>query len=291
METVLQLLISTLQIGAVYVLFSLGLTLIFGTMRIVNFAHGQVFTVSALVVSYIAPILTKMGLPGLGTVVVSSLGGIVASLILGAIIYIFGLRYFRRDFHGSFIFTLGVVLFSNGVLLSTFGGIVRPVPQIFSDSIALWGVRVSNQRLIICVSAILISSLLYIALSKTRLGMSLRAVTADHEAAMLQGIPYNRLAFTGFMVATALAGIAGALTAPIAAVSPNLGADYLMKGFIAVIIGGLGSVSGAIVGSLFIGMIEAVVGYYFDASSAAVASLILVIFVLLVRPYGLFGHV
>ena len=107
---------------------------------------------------------------------------------------------------------------------------------------------------------------------------------------MLQGIPYARIAFLGFVIATALAAIAGAVIAPLAAVSPNLGADYIIRGFIAVILGGLGSVSGAILGSIFIAVIETVGGFYFDASSANILIFVLVILVLLLRPRGLLGH-
>lgn len=103
---------------------------------------------------------------------------------------------------------------------------------------------------------------------------------------MLQGIPHDRLVLIGFLIATALAAISGALIAPMTAVSTTIGGDYLVKGFIAVIIGGLGSTIGAIVGALFIGSIEAVGGYYFDASSSTLAMFVLVIVVLLVMPKG-----
>ena len=115
----------------------------------------------------------------------------------------------------------------------------------------------------------------------------MRAVSIDHEAAMLQGIPYKKIAFHGFMIATFMGALAGAIMAPLAMISPTVGSDYLVKGFIAVIIGGLGSVPGAIVGSLFIGMIESFGGYFFDPSLANIAIFVLVIFTLLVRPNGL----
>ena len=107
---------------------------------------------------------------------------------------------------------------------------------------------------------------------------------------MLQGIPYKRIAYAGFLIATFMGALAGAVMAPLAMISPTVGSDYLVKGFIAVIIGGLGSVPGAIVGSLFIGMIESFVGYFFDPSIANIAIFALVIITLLVRPHGLLGH-
>lgn len=107
---------------------------------------------------------------------------------------------------------------------------------------------------------------------------------------MLQGIPYNRIAMTGFLLASLLAAVAGALIAPVSVVSPVMGTDYLMKTFIAVVVGGLGSIPGAIVGALFIALIEAVGGYFFDSSTATISMFILVIVVLLFRPKGLLGY-
>jgi branched-chain amino acid transport system permease protein len=183
-----------------------------------------------------------------------------------------------------------MALFLDGIFLGVFGGAVRSVPQIISGNVSILGAPVTLQRLVICVVAALVTIALYWSLSATKLGKALRAVAADQEAAMLQGIPYHRIALIGFMIAALLAAFAGVLIAPVSVVSPVMGTDYLMKTFIAVVVGGLGSVPGAIVGALFIGLIEAVGGYYFDSSSATVAMFVLVIIVLLVRPRGLLGH-
>ena len=290
METALQLFITALQIGAVYVLFSLGLTLIFGVMRVVNFAHGHFFTISALVVSYLVPLVMAKGFSVQSAYLVSAAGGIVVALILAIVVYKFGLRFFLRDMDGAFILTMGLALLLDGVVLSVFGGAVRAVPEIIGGTVTVLGVTLTAQRLVLCLAAVIVTGLLYWSMSGTRIGKALRAVASDHEAAMLQGIPYNRLAMSGFMIAAGLAAVAGALIAPVSVVSPVMGSDYLMKGFIAVVLGGLGSVPGAIVGALFIGLVESVGGYYFDSSSATVAIFVLVIVVLLVRPKGLLGH-
>ena len=138
--------------------------------------------------------------------------------------------------------------------------------------------------------AVVITAILYWALTHTKLGKALRAVSIDHEAAMLQGVPYGRMALAGFMIAAVLAALAGALIAPISIVTPVIGADYLIKSFIAVIIGGLGSIPGAIVGALFVAAIETFGGFYLDPTSATIAVFVLVIIILLVRPKGLLGH-
>jgi branched-chain amino acid transport system permease protein len=290
MQTAIQLILTSLQIGAVYILFSLGLTLIFGVMRIVNFAHGHLFAVSALVVAYTVPWLASGSIPVLAAYLLSVVAGVTVAMALGFLMYIFGFRNFRRDIVGSFILSIGLVLLLDGVFLKTFGGAVRPVPEILAGTVTILGAAVTVQRFALCVAAIMITGLLYWALTRTKLGKALRAVSIDHEAAMLQGIPYNRMALAGFMIAAALAALAGALIAPVTIVSPVIGADYLIKGFIAVIVGGLGSVPGAILGGLFVAAIETIGAFYFDSSSASIAIFLLVIVVLLVRPKGLLGH-
>ncbi len=287
MQTFIQLVFTGVQISAIYVLFSLGLTLIFGVMKIVNFAHGQFFTLTALLISVALPFLIGYGLSTLTAYLISVVVSACASLLLGLIIYQGGLRFFQRDLSGSFILTVGVVLFLEGVFLHYFGGVVRSVPPFVEGSISLLGVNITLQRILLIVVSLSFTAVLFWVLSFTKLGKAMRAVSIDHEAAMLQGIPYKKIAFRGFMIATFMGTLAGAMMAPLAMISPTVGSDYLVKGFIAVIIGGLGSVPGAIVGSLFIGMIESFGGYFFDPSIANISIFILVIFTLLVRPNGL----
>jgi branched-chain amino acid transport system permease protein len=290
LQTALQLLVTTLQIGAVYILFSLGLTLIFGIMKVVNFVHGHFFALSAMLMAVVVPKIAATGMSVQLAYLVGGVGAIAVSLALALAIYRFGLVRFMRDMEGAFILTMGLALFLDGVFLATFGGAVRAVPQIIEGNVSILGAPLTIQRLVLCVVAALVTVVLYWALASTKLGKALRAVAADHEAAMLQGIPYNRIALIGFVLASVLAAFAGVLIAPVSVVSPVMGTDYLMKTFIAVVVGGLGSISGAIVGALFIGFIEAVGGYFFDSSTATVAVFILVIVVLLVRPKGLLGH-
>lgn len=284
--TLLQLALNCLQIGAVYMLFSMGLTLVFGVMRIVNFAHGQFFTVSALVVALLTPQLSSHGMPLTAAYLAASLVGIIVAVILGWVLYRWGLRFFQRDMVGAFILTVGFAMVVDGVLLRLLGGTARPVPEVFGGAVSFFGAHIAVQGIVAIVAAIVVTAVLYCVTSRTLSGKALRAVAADHEAAMLQGIPHNRLVLVGFLIASALAAVAGALVAPMTAVSTTIGADYLVKGFIAVIIGGLGSTVGAIVGAMFIASIEAVGGYYFDASTSTLAMFLLVIIVLLIMPKG-----
>ncbi|SAK77179.1 branched-chain amino acid ABC transporter permease [Caballeronia ptereochthonis] len=290
MQTLFQLTLTALQIGSVYVLFALGLTLIFGVLRIVNFAHGQFFTLSALIVSVAIPWLVARGVPVQLAYLAAFVAGVVLASALGALVFRFAFRRFQRDLAGSFILSAGFVLLFEGIFRDVFGGAVRSVPPLVDGNVAIFGATLATQRLILCAVAVALAGGLLWSLDATRLGRAMRAVSIDHEAAMLQGIPYNAIAFRGFVVATALGAIAGALIAPVSIVSPEFGESYLVKGFIAVVIGGLGSVPGAILGSLFIAFIESFGGFYFDPSSANLAIFVLVMLVLLVRPKGVLGH-
>ncbi|MBZ5790633.1 branched-chain amino acid ABC transporter permease [Burkholderia contaminans] len=290
MQTFLQLIFTALQIGAVYILFALGLTLIFGVLRIVNFAHGQFFTLSALVVSVAGPWFANHGWPVWLAYAFACVLGVIVTSGFGALVYVAGFKRVERDMTGSFILSAGLVLMVEGGFMKLFGGGVRSVPPLIDGNVDVLGISIAAQRLVLCGVAVALTLLLTLALGGTRFGKALRAVSIDHEAAMLQGIPYGRIAFRGFIVATAIGAVAGALVAPVAAVAPTLGDAYLVKGFIAVVIGGMGSVPGAILGSLFIAFVESFVGFYFDPSVASLAIFILVMAVLLVRPKGLLGH-
>jgi len=164
------------------------------------------------------------------------------------------------------------------------------VPQIVPGTVSIFGATLTIQRLALVIIAAVVTAGLYLLVERTRLGLALRAVAQDQEAAMLQGIPYRRVALYGFMIGAALAACAGVLMAPINAVTTVSGDEFLIKAFIIIIIGGLGSVAGAIVGGLFIAMIESVGGYFFDPSTATLAMFVLVIVFLLVRPQGILGN-
>lgn len=290
MQDNLQLLFTALQISAVYILFSLGLTIIFGVLKVVNFAHGQFFTFGALVLSLVLRALAPSLGHGWAAYLLAGLAGLAACLFAGLVVYQFGFKRLERDMIGSFILSAGLVLLFEGIMLEVFGGAVRPVPALLEGNVRLLGLTVSSQRLVLLAFAVLLTAAIIVLLQRTRFGKALRAVSIDHEAAMLQGVAYRQIALYGFLMATAVAAIAGMLIAPLAAVTPTLGDSYLVKGFIAVVVGGMGSIVGAIVGSVLIALLESFVGFYFDPSLANLAIFVIVMVVLLVRPKGFFGN-
>ncbi|MGC3987312.1 MAG: branched-chain amino acid ABC transporter permease [Pseudorhodoferax sp.] len=290
MQDVFQLLFTALQISSVYILFALGLTIIFGVLKVVNFAHGQFFTFGALVLSLALNALAPRLGHGWAAYLLSGAAALLACLAAGLLVYQFGFKRLERDMIGSFILSAGLVLLFEGGMLEVFGGAVRPVPALLEGNAELLGLNVSSQRLVLLVFAVALTAAIVVLLNRTRFGKALRAVSIDHEAAMLQGIAYRQIALYGFLMATGVAAIAGMLIAPVAAVTPTLGDSYLVKGFIAVVVGGMGSIGGAIVGSLLIALLESFVGFYVDPSMANLAIFVIVMIVLLVKPKGFFGN-
>lgn len=291
MDLYSQLLLNAMQIGAVYVLFALGLTLIFGIMKIVNFSHGAFFTASALAVSVVMPwAIAEWGAPVWLAYLLGSSAAILLVCALGAVVYLFGFQRYLQDLIGSFILSIGLLLLLNGVYLYIFGGAPRTVPPLVAGNVTVLGASMTGQRLLVMIFASLITLAVYLLIQKTKLGLSLRAAAEDHEAAMLQGIGYRRVALYGFLIGSVLAACAGALMAPLHAITTVGGDDFLVKAFIIIIVGGLGSVSGAIIAGFLIALIESIGGYYFDLSTATIAMFALVMMLLLFRPQGIMGR-
>ena len=291
MELQVQLLMNTLQIGSVYVLFALGLTLIFGVMKIVNFAHGTFFTAAALIVSSVMIWgVDTVGIPIWFSYLIAFVLALLVVCVIGFVVYFFGFQHVLKDLNGSFILSIGLLLLLNGTYLILYGGVPRSIPAVVPGNVTFLGASLTIQRLLLMIVAAIITIGLYLLVHRTKLGLSLRAVAEDQEAAMLQGIPYRRVALYGFLIGATLAACAGALMATVTPVTTVIGDDFLVKAFIIIIIGGLGSVLGAILGGLLIALIESFGGYYFDPSTATLAMFVLVIVLLIVRPQGILGH-
>jgi branched-chain amino acid transport system permease protein len=284
MEFFIQLVINGLMLGMVYALIAIGLSLIFGVLEIVNFAHGHFYMLGATV---LAAVVTSAGVgffPGLviATVVVG---------VVGYLVYVVLLRHFREgEFDRGIILTIGIgMVLQNGVAY-LFGSSSRMVDT--SLSFVSWDVAgffVDAQRTVaVLVGAVAIAAL-YAVLTFTRIGKAMRAFAQNREAAFIVGIRPAVIAGIAVAIGIALAGLAGAALAPVFAVHPAMGAPILFKVFAIIIIGGLGSLPGALVASLLIGVTESVVGGYSSVALQDAVAFMLMIVVLLAFPAGLFG--
>ncbi|PKQ10753.1 MAG: branched-chain amino acid ABC transporter permease [Alphaproteobacteria bacterium HGW-Alphaproteobacteria-1] len=275
--------VNGLVIGTMYALMAIGFTLVFGIMRVVNFAHGEFYMAG----SFIAFLTyAQWQLPFAATIVIAILlVGFVGALIEWVLI-----RPLRADELTGMIATLGISVVLQNSALMFFGASPRPMPEVISGLVRIGPAVFSWSRIFVIVSAVLVIGVFWLFMQKSRTGRAMRAVAQDREAALIQGIDVERIFPLAFGISVALAAVAGALMAPVFSVSPFVGITPMLKAFIVVILGGLGSIPGAVLGGLLLGMIESFGATMLGAMIADMLQLALVIAILLIRPSGLLGR-
>ena len=210
--------------------------------------------------------------------------------ILGMLIERTLIQPFRSDEMSGMIATLAIsVIIQNGAVL-LWGPAPRAMPDIVTGTLAIGPFSFPWSRLVVIAAAALIFTAFWLFMQRTRLGRAMRAVAQDTETALLQGIRVNYIYPLAFGMSVALAALAGALMGPLFSVSPFVGLTPMLKAFVVVILGGLGSVPGAVVGGLLLGMIESFTATIFGSLVSDILQLLLVILILLVRPAGLLGQ-
>ncbi|HEX9149750.1 MAG TPA: branched-chain amino acid ABC transporter permease [Thermoanaerobaculia bacterium] len=292
MTTFFQQLVNGISLGSIYALIALGYTMVYGVLRLINFAHGDVYMVGAYVGYYLSRKL-KGAEPSLFGALVVMLGAMVACAILGVIIERFAYRPVRRAARLTLLITaIGVSLFiENGAQL-VFG----PDPKFFPSlapraDFIVGGVRLTSEQLTVIALSFLLMVLLRFFILKTRTGKAMRAVSFNLDAAKLMGISTDRIIAITFGLGSALAAAAGVLIGmQIPKIDPLMGINYGLKAFVAAVLGGIGNVPGAVLGGLLIGTSEVmVVGYLSSTYRDAIAFGILIL-VLLLRPQGILGR-
>jgi branched-chain amino acid transport system permease protein len=284
MDLFLQLLANGLVIGTFYALSALGLTLVFGLMRVVNFAHGELYVVGGL----LGWALTELA--GLNFFVTLA----IVVLALGVTGYLIDRLMMDRvrgqDEDPTILLTIGLSIFLTNTALLVVGTAPQKVISPFeSKPLFLGPVVITQSRLAlvaICAMLILAAHLL---IQKTTLGRAMRATFQDPMAAQLAGIRTNQIYGFTFALGAALAGAAGMLLGSIYVAQATIGGVVSLKAFVVVILGGMGSFAGAIIGGLILGVSEALWGGYIATGYVDAIGFALVIVMLLVRPYGLFG--
>jgi len=272
-----------LSIGSIYILMALGLTLMFGMMHIINFAHGAIYMLGAFVIYYV---FFQGGAPYFAAF-------LVAMLLLGVFGYLVERGIYRPIKGGiepTLVALLAVSTFLEAAGYPIFGQLDKHVPAVFEGTRNVLGVMLSNERLMIIPIAAALVAGLYLFIKKTKIGSAMRAIEQDKEAAALQGVNVNVVNGLAFAIGFALAAAAGALIAPIFKLDPMMGDQPLLKAFIIIILGGLGSIPGAILGGLMLGLIDSTVATALGAEPAFLLSFVFIILLLLFRPAGLFGH-
>lgn len=284
MDFFLQTLISGLLLGGVYALVSVGLNLLFGVVRTINFAHGELVMIGMYLSFWI---WATTGLDPYLTLLIV----IPAMFIIGVVFQ----RGIIQPIQGSsammkIFATVGVSILLQNLALFLWGGQFRSVTTSYSTAVInLGGVSISIPRLIAFIGALVLVAGLFFVMTRTMVGSILRSIAEDRDTARLIGIPINRFYLIATGISAVLAGVAGTLLTPFTSVHPMFGARMTLIAFIVVVIGGLGSMTGSLLGGILLGAIETLAGSYIAPALQQVVLFIIFILVILVRPQGLFG--
>ncbi|GAA2503598.1 branched-chain amino acid ABC transporter permease [Winogradskya humida] len=283
MQVTLQTIIGGISLGAVYALVALGFSLVYRTMGLVNFAHGNVVTVGAYLAStfYLSTKL-PFALAMMVAIAVTGVIGLVIERVLRPLE--------NKDFDLMLIGTIGFGIVLDALIIMIWGATGRAVPSpVAGAPIELFGLRIRTYDLVVLAIAALATVLLVLFLSRTKRGAAMQAVAMDHEAATAVGIHVGRSNAIAFMVGAGLAALAGGLVGPLLYVSPTLGGALGIKGFAAAILGGFGSIPGAVVGGLAIGVLDSFAAGHFQGYSELVTFLVFTA-IIMIRPTGVFGE-
>jgi len=271
------------MLGSTYAIVALGLTLVFGILHIPNFAHGHLYMLGAYITFFL---MTLYGFNFWTALVTSMVALGLVGMLIERVIY----RPLQDRPHiNSFISAIGALIILETSVIAIWGPQGRRIPNPYPDIVELLGITMSSQRLLVIVAAISMIVLLQIFIKKTTPGTTIEAVAQNREGAMLVGINVNWVSSLTFAISTATAAAAASLVAPIFMISPTMGALLGMKAFVIVILGGLGSIPGAILGGYILGILEAIGGGYLSAAYKDVYAFGALILILSIRPTGLFG--
>ncbi|MGI5970760.1 MAG: branched-chain amino acid ABC transporter permease [Oscillospiraceae bacterium] len=281
---IVQALIDGLLIGGVYAAIGLGLSLAYGVMGVVNWAHGEVLMVSMFTSFYLTkyagfdPYLTAI----VNIIVLGALGFFLQKFVFNRLI-----NRGRVAWRDILLFTAGMSLALQSIFNMIFGAEVKSVTTRYSGMFHLGDILVSKPKLISFFFAALCCSLLYIFIRRSETGRSLRATSQDRSTAQLMGINANLVYCFAFAISLGLVGLSGALLTPFYSVSPYVGASFSFKSFIIVALGGRGNIAGALLAGLMIGIIEKIGGMLVGDNLAQIFIFVLFIVILLVKPNGL----
>ena len=283
MELFLQTVANATYAASYMALIAVGLVLIFGVMGVINFAHGELYMVGAYCVVYF---YAGLKMPFLLAV----MAGLIFVGLLGLVMERALFRPLRDNPLGGLIASIGFLLILQTAAVLGFGVRMEHVPPATQAKIFITdGVVLTVQRLIVIVATIALLGGLWAFLRKSKFGWALRACAQDPEAAALQGISLNQTARLAMFIGAALAGVAGALTAPLVPPTPTMGHAVIVTAFIIIIVGGIGSLEGAVIAAILYAFVHTFVTTFYDGVIANIVGLVLMLMVLIVKPTGLFG--
>lgn len=284
MSIFIQLLINGLLLGGAYAIISISLTLIFGVVRVVNFAHGELLMVG-LYATWL--ITSHTGLHPYATVIPVA----ILLFAIGALMQRFVIQpLLTAEPHIQIFATVGVSTALLNLALMVFGADVRTVDaKVGADAFQVGPISIVTGQLVTFVVAVIVAVGVYLLLQRTFVGRGFRALAQNRSAAALMGVNVNKAYVLVFGLGAALLGLAATLLAVQYPVFPTVGQYFVLTAFVVVVLGGLGSLPGAVVGSLFIGLIDSLAGYYVGSDLKEVVYFVIFLVILTLRPTGLFG--
>ncbi|HEY0393522.1 MAG TPA: branched-chain amino acid ABC transporter permease [Candidatus Elarobacter sp.] len=299
MSLALEQVLNGLQFGAMIFLIAAGLTLVFGIMGVINLAHGSLYMLGAFVSASAA----ARGIPFVGAVAAGALAAGLAGIVMELVVI---RRLYRRDHLDQVLATFALILIANDAVSIGWGKVPLPVdvPGALQGAVTLGGLTYPAYRLMLIAAGLLVALGLYVLIARTRLGMLIRAGATHRETVAALGVDIARLNTVVFGLGALLAGVAGALLAPILAVQVGMGEQILILTFVAIVVGGLGSIRGAFVGALLVGLVDTLGRAYLPlilkpvarpeiadslgGGLSAIAIYVLMAVVLVWKPRGLF---
>lgn len=280
-----QMIVNGLMLGMSYALIALGLTLIFGIMNIINFAHGQMCMIGSFIVYYLYGVLHWNFFLTL----------IICILVLALVGAFFERFLFRRFLRlslreeSSMLLAIGTALLLENIALISFGEKHRGVPPLNDHIFNIAGIYIPTNRIIIFAVSIVLIIALLLFIQRTRYGLAMRALAQDREVTFLMGVDIDKISMMGFAIGASLAGVAGGLLALIFPIFSGSGGTLSIKAFIMIMIGGAGVVPGAIIGGFILGMLESIGYGLIPGSVTYLLILSAVILLLIIRPLGIMG--
>lgn len=275
--------LNSLYAASYIALIAVGLVLIFGVMGVLNFAHGELYMAGCYV---IVALYARSFVPFF----IAVIAGLIFIGCLGLLMERALFRPLRSNPLAGLVASIGFLMILQAIAAMGFGVRMENIPIVSREVISFAdNVRLPVSRLYVILAAIVMLSLLWFFLKRTKFGWALRASAQDPQAAALQGISVNLTSQIAMFVGAAYAGLAGALTAPLVSVTPYMGHSVIVTAFVVIIVGGVGSLGGAIVASVIYGVVQTVVTTFYDGIIADIAGLSLMLIVLIVKPTGLFG--
>jgi branched-chain amino acid transport system permease protein len=286
LDVLVQIIASGLTLGAMYAISTIGLALVYGSLNMLNMAHGALLALGGYVCFYAMTVLELPGLVGVAA-------AMVVCGLAGLAIYHLAARPMlsSRNFETRiFIATIGIGAVLENIILRVFGP--QPVAQPFNlpGALVIGNVHIPYQNILILAVAVLFMSAVSYLLNRTRIGRAIRATAQNRDAAQLMGIRVGRVYAQVLAISGGLAAVSGIMISSLSGLLPNMGGDPMLKAFVICVVAGLGNVYGAVASAVVLGLLEAIIQYVFGVQYSFAILLVLIIAVLIWRPSGLFGH-